>query len=74
MKHSLYRGKITSAEDFIAKIATATVMGRPYVVLLQDGAKRDLNEWLLEALREYRARRASGDASAQDPARAGPSR
>ena len=54
-KHKAYEKTLTSAEDFIEKVATKTIAGNTYHVRIEDGGRQGLAAWLLEALRERRA-------------------
>jgi hypothetical protein len=51
----LYKNVITTAEDFIAKVATKTMDGYIYYVVDENGAKTELGSWLREALAKYRS-------------------
>ncbi len=53
-KYKMYRKTLTSAEDFIEKVATNTLAGNPYYIVDKDQRQR-LDGWLVEALRKYRA-------------------
>lgn len=54
-KYKLYEKTLTSAEDFVDKVATRTLTGRPYQVLV-DGRRQPLDQYLLEALGKRRQR------------------
>ena len=60
-KYQLYMKGISSAEQFIDDLATKTVVGSPYRVVLEDGERRPLNEWLGEALESRRRRKADAN-------------
>jgi len=56
-KYEYYRDRIESPEQFIELTASRSlVSGRPYEVILADGSRKTMREWLLEALAMYRAR------------------
>ena len=49
-------GRVKTAEDFIAGIATKSYLtGRAYQVKMRDGSVRSTSEWLREALARRRA-------------------
>ena len=52
-KYKLYEGTVTSAEDFIEKVATKTMTGEPYYAVIE-GKKVALAVHLREALAKYR--------------------
>jgi hypothetical protein len=54
-KYRAYRNAIGSAEEFVDRVATATVGGTPYSVVASDRSVRPLNEWLRERLAKMRA-------------------
>ena len=54
-KYKVYRRTLKSAEDFIEKVATKSIIGHPYYVLLEDGKKMALGAFLKEALEKHRA-------------------
>jgi len=56
-KYDYFRDKISSPEQFIELTASRSlVSGKPYEVILPDGSRQTMEEWLLKALAEYRAR------------------
>jgi hypothetical protein len=63
-----YPGQFASAEEFIDKIATQSVLGTRYNVILQSGEKQDLANWLKEKLARLRAAKTAPEPSAE-PAR-----
>ena len=56
-KVAAYKNVLSSAEDFIEKVATRTIGGNEYFVVLESGEKRPLDEWLTEKLKERRKSR-----------------
>jgi hypothetical protein len=56
-KYKLYDTVTGSAEDFIAKVATKTVGGNPYQVVIRPDKTVNLSDWLSEELRGYREAR-----------------
>ncbi len=54
-KYRAYRKTLRSADDFIEKVATKTITGHPYYVLLEDGKKMALGAFLKDALEKRRA-------------------
>ena len=54
-KYKTYKNVISSAEDFIDKVATTTIGGQPYQVVVGPDETVALNDWLTEALKKYRA-------------------
>ena len=67
-KYKVMRKGLVSAEDFIDKVATRSVLGNTYYLLDKDGERVALRDWMLEALRNHREVRQSADSPA------GPSR
>lgn len=57
-KYKVYRKTLASAEEFIDKVATKTITGKPYYVTEPGGERAELGEWLRAKLE---ARRASGE-------------
>ena len=54
-KYLYYKTNITNAEDFISKIATASIVGgQAYMVILADGKVEPLSNWLTSELESYR--------------------
>jgi len=53
----LWRGSVSSAEDFIEKVASKTTQGELYQVVTADGARSELGAWLQRALGDFRAAR-----------------
>ena len=53
-KYKVYRRVVGTTEEFLAKVATKTPGGNTYYVLTSDGKKRELHDWLSEALAQYR--------------------
>jgi hypothetical protein len=53
-KRKAYEGSIASAEDFIERVAARTVTGKDYFVVLEDGTRKSVREWLGGELTEYR--------------------
>lgn len=53
-KRKVYEGSLASTEDFIERVAARTMTGKDYFVVLKDGTRKSVREWLGEALREYR--------------------
>jgi len=54
-KCALSRPAIASAEDFIDKVASETLKGETYYIILDQGEKKPLGPWLREMLAQYRA-------------------
>jgi hypothetical protein len=54
VKYKYHRKILCSAEDFIQKVATQTISGHRYRVVLKGGKTVDLSDWLTEKLKEYR--------------------
>lgn len=54
-KYKVYDDTIANAEDFIAKVATTSVAGRPYQVVISEAETVSLNEWLTKELVAFRA-------------------
>jgi Family of unknown function (DUF5329) len=53
-KFKILETRISSADDFVAKIGTKELVGDPYEVIMADGTKKVLAEWLTERLAELR--------------------
>jgi hypothetical protein len=47
--------QISTAEDFIDKVATETHNKTPYYIILESGEKVELRNWLMGRLRERRS-------------------
>ncbi len=63
-KYEHYRKEIFSAEDFIAKAASKSLLtGKPYQVRCPDTATVPAADWLHAALARYRAPGATGNGS-----------
>jgi uncharacterized coiled-coil protein SlyX len=54
-KYKAYDNAIGSAEDFIDKVATKTIVGQPYQVVVSPDQTVALNDWLTEELKKYRS-------------------
>lgn len=54
VKYKYHRKVVGSAEDFIQKVATQTISGHRYRVVVADGKTIDLSEWLENRLKERR--------------------
>jgi len=54
-KYKVYRRTLRSAEDFIEKVATQSMIGHPYYVILEDGKKMALGAYLKDVLEKHRA-------------------
>jgi hypothetical protein len=54
MKYKTYENTVATAEDFIAKVATSTVAGRPYEVVISESETKPLDAWLTGELKEFR--------------------
>jgi hypothetical protein len=55
-KYKAYDGALKSPEDFIEKVATKSIGGHPYNVVMDENHSVALSEWLTEELKSYRAR------------------
>ena len=53
-KFKVYRKTLRSADDFIDKVATRSMVGHPYYVILEDGRKMALGAFLKTALEKHR--------------------
>jgi uncharacterized protein YfcZ (UPF0381/DUF406 family) len=53
-KFIAYKDGLRSAEDFIDKVATRTIGGNDYFVVLETGTKQSLRDWFTEKLTERR--------------------
>jgi len=58
-KYKLKQNVLTSAEDFIAQIASKSVLGNTYYLVDKDGEKSELSEWLTNRLKAIRKRNAN---------------
>ena len=56
-KYKTYKNAISSAEDFIDKVGTKTIVGQPYQVVISPDETVPLNDWLTEELKNYRESR-----------------
>ena len=56
-KYKTYKNVVSSAEDFINKVATTTIGGEPYRVVISTDEAVPLNDWLTEELKNYRESR-----------------
>src|SRR5262245_10155945 len=54
-KYKAYDNIIGSAEDFIDKVASKTIVGQPYQVVISPDQTIALNDWLMQELTQYRA-------------------
>jgi hypothetical protein len=54
-KYETYKKLLASAEDFIDKVATTSIAGHAYQVVIDDKQTVALNEWLTDELKKYRA-------------------
>jgi hypothetical protein len=54
-KYKTYKSSLSSAEDFIDKVATSSIGGHPYQVGVSPDQTVTLNDWLGEELKKYRA-------------------
>jgi len=62
-KYALFRSSISSAEDFIDKVASETHEGDTYYIISGQGEKKPLGPWLREMLTQYRAQGAPSEAA-----------
>jgi Family of unknown function (DUF5329) len=53
-KRKIFSDSVPNAETFISRIAAQQLDGDPYLVIQQDGSTRPLEDWLTEALTDYR--------------------
>lgn len=54
-KYDHFQDQITTPEEFIELTATRSLMtGKAYEVILADGKRMPLKDWLLDILRQYR--------------------
>ncbi len=54
-KYRYYKKKIETAEDFIRLCASKSLItGKPYLVVMENGDEARTDDWLLEALANYR--------------------
>jgi len=54
-KYQHFRDEITTPEEFIELTATRSLMtGKAYEVILADGQRMPLKDWMLERLQQYR--------------------
>ncbi len=55
-KYAHFRDQITTPEEFIELCASRSLLtGQPYEVILPDGGRVPLKDWLLQALQQYRS-------------------
>jgi hypothetical protein len=54
-KYKTYEDALSSAEDFIDKVATTTIGGNPYHVFIDANKTVALKDWLSDELATYRA-------------------
>ena len=54
-KYKSLRGALASAEDFVDKVATKSVLGRSYYIVDKEGNRHALRDWMLETLEKRRA-------------------
>lgn len=65
-KYEHFRDRITTGEQFIELAASrSTLTGKPYEILLADGRRQPLAQWLLKHLEDYRLAR--GAAAGKSP-------
>jgi uncharacterized coiled-coil protein SlyX len=60
-KYKTYDKIIGSAEDFIDKVATKTIVGQPYHVVISPTETVALSDWLTEELKKYRSAATTAD-------------
>jgi hypothetical protein len=53
-KYKTYKKLLSSAEDFIDKVATTSIGGHPYQVVIDANQTVALRDWLTDELQEYR--------------------
>jgi len=53
-KYQIWKPTVGSADEFIAKVASESLAGAPYQVILKDGSKAPLADWLRARLAELR--------------------
>ncbi len=53
-KYKAYDNSIGSAEDFIEKVGTKTIIGQPYQVVISPDQTVALSDWLIAELKKYR--------------------
>jgi len=58
-KYRVFRGEVTTPEDFIAKVASQRLSGDTYFVLHSDESHEELASWLGKELQKYREARPS---------------
>lgn len=59
-KYQYYKKKIGTPEDFIRLCASKSLItGKPYLVVMVDGDEVRTDDWLLEALANYRNNQAA---------------
>jgi len=56
-KYKTYKNVISSAEDFIDKVATTTIGGEPYRVVINSDQTVALSDWLTDELKTFRQSR-----------------
>jgi hypothetical protein len=54
-KYKIYKKTLASAEDFIAKVGTKTITGKPYYITVPGGQQVELGQWLRAKLTARRA-------------------
>jgi len=54
-KYKTYKSTLASAEDFIDKVATSSIGGHPYQVVVSPDQTVALKDWLGEELKKYRS-------------------
>lgn len=60
-KYKAYENILGSAEDFIEKVATKSVDGKQYSVVISQDETVALNDWLTEELKKYRSTATSAE-------------
>jgi hypothetical protein len=55
-RYRLVKNTLKSPEDFIERVGTESVSGKPYLLVTKTGVKTPLGEWLRAKLRELRAK------------------
>jgi len=64
-KYRVMRKGLVSAEDFIEKVASRSVLGHEYYLIDETGERVLLEDWMLEALSGHRQERDGGDAESR---------
>ncbi len=54
-KYKLMRNALSSADDFIEKVASKGLLGKAYYIVDADGNRHALRDWMLDKLEEHRA-------------------